>query len=313
MQTTAVVLDRPNSIDLRDVKLTSRGEFDAVIDIHWTGISTGTEKLLYDGRMPTFPGMGYPLVPGYEAVGRVVEAPANSNVSVNELVFVPGARCYDGVSALFGASASRLIVDTSRIYPVSDTLGRDAVLLSLAATAYHALMRSNANLPDLIIGHGVLGRLIARMTIALGGYAPTVWETNSERRTGADDYEVINGAKDTRKDYACILDASGDPAILDIAVSHMARGGEIILAGFYNQPLLLTFPPAFMREAQIKIAAEFTPEDIHAVIELIADGVLSLDGLITHSTDTSNVKRSYETAFGDPSCLKMILEWRNEL
>ena len=33
-----------------------------------------TEKLLWNGTMPHFPGMGYPLVPGYESVGRVIEA-----------------------------------------------------------------------------------------------------------------------------------------------------------------------------------------------------------------------------------------------
>ena len=42
------------------------------MDIEWSGISTGTEKLLWSGRMPPFPGMGYPLVPGYESVGRIV-------------------------------------------------------------------------------------------------------------------------------------------------------------------------------------------------------------------------------------------------
>jgi 3-hydroxyethyl bacteriochlorophyllide a dehydrogenase len=45
-----------------------------VVDIRYSGISTGTEKLFWSGQMPPFPGMGYPLVPGYEAAGEVVEA-----------------------------------------------------------------------------------------------------------------------------------------------------------------------------------------------------------------------------------------------
>ena len=57
-------------------------------------VSTGTEKLLYTGRMPAFPGMGYPLVPGYESVGRVVEAGPHSGLRVGQGVYVPGARCY---------------------------------------------------------------------------------------------------------------------------------------------------------------------------------------------------------------------------
>ena len=65
-----------------------------MVDIAWSGISTGTEKLLWSGRMPEFPGMGYPLVPGYESVGRVCEAGASSGHQVGESVFVPGSNCF---------------------------------------------------------------------------------------------------------------------------------------------------------------------------------------------------------------------------
>ena len=47
-----------------------------LVEVDYSGISTGTEKLLFNGRMPAFPGMGYPLVPGYESVGRIVDAGA---------------------------------------------------------------------------------------------------------------------------------------------------------------------------------------------------------------------------------------------
>ena len=50
------------------------------------------------------------------------------------------------------------------------------VFLALAATARHAMAGLNKSVPDLIVGHGVLGRLLARLTIAAGAPAPTVWE-----------------------------------------------------------------------------------------------------------------------------------------
>ena len=52
--------------------LDAPGPDDIVVEIAHTGISTGTEKLFWSGKMPPFPGMGYPLIPGYEAVGEVV-------------------------------------------------------------------------------------------------------------------------------------------------------------------------------------------------------------------------------------------------
>ncbi|WP_204313381.1 alcohol dehydrogenase catalytic domain-containing protein, partial [Klebsiella michiganensis] len=81
-----------------------------------------------NGTMPMFPGMGYPLVPGYEAVGRVMAVgPASANW-VGQRVFVPGARCFGEVRGLFGASASRLVVPGAKVLPVDDKLGPQAVL-----------------------------------------------------------------------------------------------------------------------------------------------------------------------------------------
>ena len=74
METIAVVLNQPEQIELSRLALTLPTADDVVVDVEWSGVSTGTERLLWSGRMPPFPGMGYPLVPGYESVGRVVEA-----------------------------------------------------------------------------------------------------------------------------------------------------------------------------------------------------------------------------------------------
>ena len=74
MNALAVVLQQPESLTLTRLDLDAATEDDVVVDIEWSGISTGTERLLWTGRMPAFPGMGYPLVPGYESVGRVIFA-----------------------------------------------------------------------------------------------------------------------------------------------------------------------------------------------------------------------------------------------
>jgi 3-hydroxyethyl bacteriochlorophyllide a dehydrogenase len=84
----------------------------------------------------------------------------------------------------------------------------------------------------------------------------------------------------------------------------------VVLAGFYSEPLSFAFPPAFMREARIRVAAEWREADLSAVCALAGTGRLSLDGLITHREDATRAPQAYRTAFGDPECLKMILDWR---
>jgi 3-hydroxyethyl bacteriochlorophyllide a dehydrogenase len=314
METVAVVFEQPQRLALTRLSLTEPQTEDVVVEVEYSGISTGTERLLYSGRMPQFPGMGYPLVPGYESVGTVVAAGAASGRAVGEHVFVPGARCYGEVRGLFGGAASRVVVPGARAIPIGNHLGERAVLLALAATAYHAVSgagkRKPIVAPDLIVGHGVLGRLLARLTLLAGYPAPTVWELNPQRAQGGAGYTVLTPEDDPRRDYRAIYDVSGDAAILDRLIARLAPGGEVVLAGFYSEPLSFNFPPAFMREAQIRAAAEWQQPDLLAVTELAADGRLSLDGLITHHQDASQAPQAYRTAFDDPACLKMVLDWR---
>jgi bacteriochlorophyllide a dehydrogenase len=310
MQTTAVILTKARHLSLATVQLDQPGPADVVVDVDYSGISTGTERLLWSGEMPPFPGMGYPLVPGYEAVGRVVMAGADSGRREGDFVFVPGASCFGPVRGLFGASAGRLVVPAKRAVLLDEGLGDRGVLFALAATAHHALATAGARLPELIIGHGVVGRLLARLTVAKGGPVPTVWESNEARRDGANGYTVMDGTQDSRRDYASIYDASGDSNILDTVVGRLAKGGEIVLAGFYSGRPNFAFPPAFMREMRLRVAAEWSPGDLDAVRSLVADGRLSLDNLITHRRAAADAPAAYSTAFDDSSCLKMVLDWR---
>jgi bacteriochlorophyllide a dehydrogenase len=310
MHTTAVILTEARRLSLAPVQLDLPGAADVVVDVDYSGISAGTERLLWSGEMPPFPGMGYPLVPGYEAVGRVTSAGAASGRREGDFVFVPGASCFGLVRGLFGASAARLVVPGKRAVPLDERLEDRGILFALAATAHHALAGPGARLPELIIGHGVVGRLLARLTVAKGGPAPTVWETDAARRDGADGYLVIDGAQDDRRDYAAIYDASGDSNILDLALGRLAKGGEIVLAGFYSGRPSFAFPSAFMREMRLRVAAEWGPGDLQAVRSLVAEGRLSLDGLITHRRAAAHASVAYATAFEDSSCLKMVLDWR---
>ena len=309
MQSTAIVFQQPKSLALTALSLPRMGAADVQVEVEFSGISTGTERLLWEGTMPAFPGMGYPLVPGYETVGRVVDAGDQATLKVGTRVYIPGSQCFQDARNLFGGSASKLVIPSARALPIQESLAEQGVLFALAATAYHAHSAPGTQQPELIVGHGVLGRMIARLAVLAGGH-PVVWETNPARRSGAVGYEVIDPSTDSRKNYKCICDVSGASTLLDELIGRLAPGGEVVLAGFYDAPLSFVFPPAFMREARIRVAAQWSPPDLAAVIALAGDGRLSLDGLITHQHDASQADVAYRTAFGDADCLKMVLDWR---
>lgn len=123
----------------------------------------------------------------------------------------------------------------------------------------------------------------SRWPAAASAPAPTVWRTQPLRRGGAEGHAAMHPDEDARKDHASIIDGSGDGMTPKTLIGRLAPGGEVVLAGFYKQDLGFAFAPAVMHEAQIRIAAQWKKRDLHA----------------------------YDTAFGDPQCLKMMIEWRD--
>ena len=312
MITKAVVMSEPGSLSIQPVDLKIPSKEDIVIDINYSGISTGTEKLFYNGKMPQFPGMGYPLVPGYESTGEVVQAPKDSNLKIGDMVFVPGADCYSGsVKSLFGGAAQMIISSPNRLIKIDPTMGCNGALFALAATARHAIAGFGNKMPDVIVGHGVLGRLLARLVMLAGEKPPIVWEKNILRHSGATDYEVVLPEYDERSDYDCIFDVSGDSEILDSLIGRVRKGGEVVLAGFYPDRLGFGFAQAFLKEVSLRVSAEFTPEDVATTKLLIEDGSLSFDGLISDVYSAKNANKAYNIAFNNAECLKMVLDWRN--
>ena len=310
VNTKAVIIDAPGQITVRKTALKTVDRADVVVDIDFSGISTGTEKLLWTGAMPHFPGMGYPLVPGYESVGRIVDAGADAAARIGEWVFVPGSNGFVDARGLFGGAARRLVVPGARAIAIDESMAQQGVLYALAATAFHAISRGQ--LPELIVGHGVLGRLIARLTLAAGGPPPIVWETDRARHGGAAGYTVVHPDDDDRQDYRHIYDVSGDAGAVGTFISRLARGGELVLAGFYSRPISFAFPPAFQREARLRVAAEWQPDDLASVQALIETGQLDLGGLITAIEPAHTAESAYPQAFADPDCLKMVLDWRHD-
>ena len=138
--------------------------------------------------------------------------------------------------------------------------------------------------PELIVGHGVLGRLLARLTVLAGG-APTIWERNPARADGAAGYTVVDPADDTRRDYRAIYDASGDAGLIDTLVMRLAPGGEIVLAGFYSESPVISpsRPPSCGRRGSASQPSGRTADLAYVAAATSGPPARSTStGLITH-------------------------------
>ena len=70
LQAQAIVFEAPQTLSVQTLALKPFEAGDVEVEVSHCGISSGTERLLWDGTMPAFPGLGYPLVPGYGNRGQ---------------------------------------------------------------------------------------------------------------------------------------------------------------------------------------------------------------------------------------------------
>jgi bacteriochlorophyllide a dehydrogenase len=317
MQTQAIVITAPQQIELRAVALTEPGPHDVVVQTAFTSISAGTERMLLAGRMP-HPMLSFPVVPGYESVGRIVARGAEvSPELLDRWVFVGGARCYAEVNPAWGGQAQTLIVDHSRVVVLNEIAPRHGVLLALGATALHGvdLLDLQPGQRVLVLGQGPVGQIAARLARLQGRYV-AVSDRNAERLERAVADETINVEIDppfrdlaqVKQSFDVIIEATGSMEALADALPLLANGGTILLLGYYDR-LELPYMPLFLKQARLLTAREWAAGDPERVRDLLADGSLDVGALLTHAAPIAEFEAAYATALNDPACLKLVIEW----
>ena len=89
--TLAVVIPQAGTLGMQTVTLAEPGPRAVVVETVYTSISAGTERMLLAGQLP-HPMLEFPVVPGYETVGRVVEVgPDVAPEWLGRWVFLGGA------------------------------------------------------------------------------------------------------------------------------------------------------------------------------------------------------------------------------
>jgi len=145
-----IVINKPYSVQIRDVKKPTPKPNEIVIKTKISGISTGTEKGIYMGNMKDW--IKYPVYPGYEAAGIIMEC--------GELVkdFLVGDRVIS-----FGPHAEYVKATADTAVKIPDNLSFEkSTLAVLGTTAIHAIRRTNFKYGDTVtvIGLGVLGQML---------------------------------------------------------------------------------------------------------------------------------------------------------
>lgn len=207
---------------------------DVLVQARYSGISRGTESLVYRGEVPTsqyadmrapfqegeFPG---PVKYGYASVGDVIEGPADW--------------CGRTVFCLF-PHQDRYRVPVSAVMPVpAEVPAGRAVLAANMETAVNVAWDAGPGVGDriVVVGAGVVGLLVAWLFRQIAGVELTVVDVNPARATVADALGlrcVTEAPVGIEADL--VVHVSGHPAGLETALRVAGVEATIVEASWYG-------------------------------------------------------------------------------
>ncbi|MBD3898291.1 zinc-binding alcohol dehydrogenase [Halomonas sp. ML-15] len=231
---------------LRSQPLEAPGPQDVLVEALYSGVSRGTEALVFTGRVPPseyqrmrapfqegdFPG---PLKYGYASVGRVVEGPEELRER-RVFCLYPHQQRY-----VVPASAVHLLPD--------DVPAERAVLAANLETAINGVWDAAPGLGDRIcvIGAGVVGALVAWLCDGIPGTQVCLVDIEPGRASLAQSLGVNFALpEEAPLDNDLVIHVSGHPAGLETALRVAAREATLVEMSWYGeQPVALSLGGAF--------------------------------------------------------------------
>lgn len=259
----------------------------------------GDEK--NDGAMELTVGTRVALVPG-SACGYCDACLAGHDNLCESAQYLGSAASDPHVD---GAMQEYVCLPLARLLPVPATVSDSAAaLLEPLAVAEHAVRQGDvAGSNVLVVGGGAIGQLVALAARAAGAARITVCEMQPRRRAlarthGADDAvepAELEGRIDSGTRFDTVLDATGNPVVLQTALrATRPGGGRLIIVG--NLPEGTCLPAETVRQAEIWVTATFRfPHGLDRALALVASG-LDLDWLVDRRATFDDLQNALDAA-----------------
>lgn len=323
-EATAFWVDAPLSGSLREALVPSPGPGEVRVRTSWTGISRGTEALVFGGRVPPsewqrmrapfqegdFPA---PVKYGYLNVGTVEEGPDDL---VGSTVFT----LYPHQSA-FVVPAEAVAVVPGDVPP------RRAVLAGAIETAVNVLWDAAPLVGDRItvVGAGMIGCAVARLARGIPGADVVLVDVDPRKAAVCERLGLAFAApEDAPADRDVVIDTSASADGLQLAVDTAAVEGEIVEASWFgDRPVTLALGGAFhsrrltIHSSQVgavaprRRAARTTRDRLALALRLLRDD--AFDALLTGESSWRDLPATMAAvASGELPGLCHTIDWRDD-
>lgn len=318
MKSKAIVFTGVRQIEVKNVTLKPVTTTDVQIETYWSSISTGTEKMAFEGLIPSPPFI-FPFIPGYETVGKITKVGAHVNENlIGKYAYIAGSFGYEDVNAAFGG-ASQFVVCPVESITVLEGIDdpKCGIALPLGATALHFMdLAEITGKKVLVLGQGAVGILAVQLAKHMGASLVAATEPYQNRLNySSADLKVNPSAQDVSaalagNEFDILIDSTGVMSAIETGLRFLKFHGKVIFGGYY-QRMNIDYSQAFEKELSFVAARQWAKGDLLRVKELIKDNKLQARKIFTHSRSVNtDLTEAYHQAFNNPDCLKMVLNWK---
>jgi len=210
------------------------------------------------------------------------------------------------------------------VYPIPEGLGLEAAALAEpVGCAIRGIdnsgLRSGENV--VVIGAGPMGLILVQLLHAQGASKIIVADILDQRLQRAEKFGAtltVNTRTQKLKDAVnsqtsgrgadLVIDAVGDPRIVEEAIRLARRGGRVNIFGLSPEDAEARIRPYEIYWKELQITSAFTcPFTIQRAMDLLTSGVLNWTELISHRFKLDEIGEAFDTAMKDPSRVKVFI------
>jgi D-arabinitol dehydrogenase (NADP+) len=318
----AAVLEDKKKIVIREVADPTIGPKDVLVRSRACGIC-GTDVHIWEGEFfPT-----YPLIPGHELAGEVVEVGADvRGLSPGDRVMVdPTVTCEEchfcmtqrqnhclswnavGVTR-DGGFAELVRVPAKNCYRFEKVSFSEAAFTEPLACVVFGQDRAKIQIGStvLVFGAGPIGQLHLQASRANGAAEVTVVDTvpgklELARKMGAAHTVVADNALDdklrkiSRYGFDVVIDATGNPRAVQAAIPHIANGGKFLIFGVCSPDATIEIRPFEIYRRDIEIIGSFAIRRTYdRAFKLMESGVIQVKSLVAEAMPVEEFPRGLE-------------------
>ncbi|KAI0037253.1 chaperonin 10-like protein [Vararia minispora EC-137] len=310
----ALWYNKPREFVVKQVPIPQPKDNEVLLKVSTCGVC-GTDGHIHDGEFIST----FPLIPGHEAVGSVVEmgkdvvgfevgdrCAADVGITCDDCFFCRRGQsllCENfkarGVSA-DGGFAEYIVYPQHKLYKIENMTDEEATLLEPAACAIHGLdkLRPPVGVDVLLLGAGPTGLILAQL-LKLNGAAKITIAANkgikmdvAKNLDCADEYIELDRQnpepqweklrQDNPYGFDIVIEATGVEKLANEAINYVRRGGTLMIYGVYENKALVHWPPSKIFGDEINIIGSFSQTFCFPrAVKYLDSGKIRTKGMVT--------------------------------